>query len=293
MKEIEHLTKNQIIGYRAGTFDAHETREIGRHLLKCEVCRKSLPALTFDDFWNSVTKEREAESASLLPEKIKFSLAAFRPSLPVFSFATLVLFFGVGLTYLIFIDRTVTNLEGQINSQEPPVETAMLENKPNINIAGNSPANTQRTPAVLDKKRPSSSPSPKSTLPETNNQKNKTSVKTQSSNREIEIAAVRGSNTNSSLKPDIVNAKLSVLGNSLKLNWSKYPQAVSYSVVVSEIENNELIDEIKIEDTTETSISLKKFDPSKKYEVKVVAALPDGTLKTSKTFTFTKNSRKR
>ena len=83
MKGIEHLTKNQIAGYRAGAFDAPEKREIGRHLLKCESCRQSLPAPTFDDFWNAVMNERETEQTSTSEESelSRHSIFSFFPKI--------------------------------------------------------------------------------------------------------------------------------------------------------------------------------------------------------------------
>jgi hypothetical protein len=301
MKEIEHLTKNQIAGYRAGAFDVREKREIGRHLLKCEVCRKSLPAPTFDDFWSAVMDEQEAKIISSHSIK-RFSMSPFTPLVYAFSLAVVVLFFGAGLVYFIFLGKVNTDLNGQLNTQEQGVETAKMENKPEIKIVDKTgSANVQKTipsPQIERKTQARVGAMPqqkKLILPNAKNRRDsQMSVQTQDSNREIEIATVRSSNTNSTEKnkPDIVSAELSLIGDQLKLTWSKYPQAVGYSVVISDVESNELIDEIKSAGETDILISLQKFAPLKKYEVKVAAVLPDGTIKTSKTFTFTKNSRK-
>lgn len=300
MKGIEHLTKNQIAGYRTGAFGAREKREIGRHLLKCKSCRKSLPAPTFDDFWNAVMNEQEAEIISSHSIK-RFSMLPFTPPVYAFSLAVAVLFFSAGIVYFIFFGKVNTDLNGQFNTQKQGVETAKMENKPEINTADKTvAANVWKTvPQRVERKMPSQSSAmpqqKKPVLPDAKNRRDSlVSTKTPNNNRGIEIATVRSGNTNSldRNKPDVVSAELSLTGDRLKLAWSKYPEAVGYSVVISDAESNELIEEIKSKGETAILISLQKFELSKKYEIKIAAVLLDGTIKTSKTFTFTKNSQK-
>lgn len=293
MNEPEHLTNMEIAGYYAGTFPEREEREIGRHLLLCAQCRSLLPAPSAEVFLAALTVENETKR---LPsrEQTQFSRGRVFSPIFAFSFAVLLLFFGAGAIYFIFFNGAgAADLNAQVKSEGERVETARLENKPEINAVVINPASVQKSPAPVEKK-----PSPRAVrkliLPEKQNRKNTVPTITQSGITETErVALVRG-NTNSLTenKTDAVDAKISVSGDHLKLSWSKYPQAVRYSVTVANAEDNELIDEIKLENQTETSISLKKLKPSKKYEIRVAAVLPDGVIKTSKTFTLTKNFRR-
>lgn len=290
--EREHLTENQIAGYRARKFDIHEAREIGRHLLKCESCRGSLPSPTFDDFWNAVMSERETENIPSHKKKT-FSLAPYVQQIYAVSFAALLLFLGAGFAYFIVFNKANTDLNSQIITDGQPVETAKLENKPEIRTDESSSANIRQPIVTNDKKRHAQAVTRKMILPETKIRKDAEPTKPQKSNRGAEIATVRGNiNPLKENESGAVKADLSVYGDQLKLTWSKYQQAVEYSVVISDAESNELIDEIKLKSETETSIPLKKFERLKKYEIKIVAIFQDGTLKTSRTFTFTNNFRK-
>ena len=290
--EREHLTENQIAGYRARKFDMRESREIGRHLLKCESCRRSLPAPTFDDFWNAVMSERKTEN---IPshKKRTFSLAPFVQPIYTVSFAALLLFLGAGFAYFIFFNKANTDLNSQIITDGQPVETAKLENKPEVRISESSSANIRQPTVTNDKKRQAQAVTRKMVLPETKIRKDAAPTIPQNSNRGAEIATVRG-NTNPLKENELgaVKADLSISGDRLKLTWSNYPQAVEYSVVISDAENNEMIDEIKLKSETKTSIPLKKFEPLKKYEIKIAAIFQDGMLKTSRTFTFKRKFRK-
>lgn len=293
MNEPEHLTTNKIAGYYAGTFSECEEREIGRHLLLCEMCRSLLPTPSVEVFLAALTVENETERLPLR-RQAKFLRSSFFSPISAFSFAVLLLFFGAGVIYFIFFNGAgAADLNAQIKSEGEGIETARLENKPEINAAVINPASVQKTPAPVEKK-PSPRAVRKLSLPEKRNQKNTVPTITQSSVQETEtIASVRGStNPLTENKTDAVDAKISVSGDHLKLSWSKYPQAARYSVTVANAEDNELIDEIKLENQTETSIPLKKLRPSKKYEIRVAAVLLDGTIKTSKTFTLTKNFQK-
>ncbi|NJM52123.1 MAG: hypothetical protein HC846_01260 [Blastocatellia bacterium] len=83
MRESEHLTKSQIAGYRTGAFDALKKREIGRHLLKCESCRRSLPTPTIDDFWSAVMNEQENDQSTTSEESeiTRHSILPFFPQI--------------------------------------------------------------------------------------------------------------------------------------------------------------------------------------------------------------------
>ena len=61
MKNFKHLTKNQILAYADDSLNELESQEIGKHLLNCEICRKSLPIPTVEQFWSVIMTEREGD----------------------------------------------------------------------------------------------------------------------------------------------------------------------------------------------------------------------------------------
>lgn len=291
MKALEHLTETQIAGYFAGKFAVAETREIGRHLLLCETCRKQLPRPSENVFLTYLMDEWETENtvSRRLP---KFSAPLpLRPSFSALSFSIVLLFFCAGLLYFIFFGSANSDLNAQVNLEGIPLETALFENQPEINADENLPA-VQKTPVPLLLKKKSPTTNRKLILPESRNKRSVAIAVTRNGRREGEnIASVRGS-TNSVRENGAMGAidtRILVSGASLKLEWLKYPQAAGYSVVITDAATNNLIDEIKLESGTEIEIPLKKFEPSKKYEIRVAAVLPGGIIKTSKTFIYTKN----
>ena len=135
MKGIEHLTENQIAGYRAGTFDALEAREIGRHLLKCEACRRSLPAPTFDDFWKAVMTERETEQDST-SEKSELSQHSIVSAVPkVFGQFRGFAWSGAALIVLFSFSLLIWLNAGRQSSEEREIAQTFHSNSTESNLA--------------------------------------------------------------------------------------------------------------------------------------------------------------
>ena len=291
MKGIEHLTENQIAGYRAGTFDALEAREIGRHLLKCEACRRSLPAPTFDDFWKAVMTERETEQDST-SEKSELSRHSIVSAVPkvfgqfrgfAWSGAALIVLFSFSLLIWLNAGRqsseereiaqtfhsnsTESNL-ARVESDEgifPLPEQNSRNNKQVFSSDSNRPANSKSSqPSERQNNLSSSSQKDVSPNPATKVLKNK--PENISSTRGV-LPANCGGETS-------VETEIGLSGEAVTLKWKKIPNAIKYHLYISDDEEI-LIDEYETE--RETSYALKKpLDAAKTYQWKIIVTTEDG-----------------
>lgn len=292
MKGIEHLTKNQIAGYRTGAFDARESREIGRHLLKCESCRRSLPAPTFDDFWNAVMNERETEQTSTTEESelSRHKIFSFFPKFfgqfnaLAWSGATLIVL--VSFSLLLWLNagnrwnqesevaQTFnSNADGfnpaQIDSGErvftPPPQNSR-DVKPISSLDSNGPNNPKSSPLREPQRNLNSSL-------QTNASRN--SVRQVPADKRDNISSTRGGRLPADCGGETtVETETGLSGEAVTLKWKKIPNAVKYHLYVSDDEEI-LIDEYETEQ--ETSYTVKKsLDAAKTYNWKVVVTTEDG-----------------
>lgn len=291
MKGIEHLTKNQIAGYRAGSFDAREKREIGRHLLKCEVCRKSLPAPTFDDFWKAVMNERETEQTST-SEESEFSrnrIFSFFPKVfgqfnnLAWSGATLIVL--VGFSFLLWLnagrqwnqEREVAQTfnsntnefnPAQIDSNErvfaPPQNSGV--DKPIFSADSNTLGNPKSSPPREPQKNLNSSLKANA---------GRNSARQVPADKRDNISSTRGGISAANCGAETsVETETGLSGEAVTLKWKKIPNAVKYHLYISDDEEV-LIDEY--ETVSETSYTVKKsLDAAKTYNWKVVVTTEDG-----------------
>lgn len=292
MKRIEHLTKNQIAGYRAGAFDAPEKREIGRHLLKCESCRRSLPAPTFDDFWNAVMNERETEQTSITEESELSQHTIFSYFPKVFrqfnglawSGATLIVL--VSFSLLLWLNAgNRWNQEREVaqtfNSNSNEFNPAQIDSDERVFAPAQNSRVDEQSPS-LDSNRPANPKSPQASVwgknlnpsPEKNASRN--SARQIPAGKRDTISSTRGgvvlpadcSNETS------VETETGLSGEAVTLKWKKIPNAVKYHLYISDDEEI-LIDEY--ETKRETSYTVKKsLDAAKTYNWKVVVTTEDG-----------------
>lgn len=291
MREREHLTKNQIAGYRAGAFDARESHEIGRHLLKCESCRKSLPALTFEDFWKAMMNERESEQTSD-SEKSEFSRHSIFSSLPkgfghfggfAWSGAALIVLFSLSLLLWLNGGRQ-WNQEREIaqtfNSETPEYNAAQIESDQQISLPPAPSSRIDNQVSSSDSTRlVNSKPS------QANGRQNNLSLSSKKdesrySARKIpkdkmdNVSATRGVTPAKCGDEMAVETEVGRSGETIILKWKKIPNAAKYHLYISDDEEI-LIDEFETE--TETTFVLKRIlDPLKTYQWKIIVTLENG-----------------
>ena len=292
MKEREHLTENQIAGYRAGTFDALEAREIGRHLLKCVACRRSQPAPTFDDFWKAVMTEREIEQDST-SEKSKLSRHSIVSAVPkvfgqfrgfAWGGAALVVLFSFSLLIWLNAGRHSSEEKeiaqtfhsnatefnpAQIDSDErvvaPPSQNSRID-KPITSPGANRPVNAMPPQVSARQKNPNISPQ--------ENISGNSASKIPADKRD-NISSTRGGGLPANCGGEtFVETEISLSGEAVTLKWKKIPNAAKYHLYVSDDEEI-LVDEYETEQ--ETSYTVKKsLDAAKTYHWKVVVTTEDG-----------------
>lgn len=290
MKGIEHLTKNQIAGYRTGAFDALEKRKIGRHLLKCESCRRSLPAPTFDDFWNAVMNERETEQ-TLTTEKSELSRHTIFSYFPkVFGQFNALAWSGATLTVLVSFSLLLWLNAANRWNQEREVAQTFNSNSNEFNPAqidsGErvlAPAQNSRVAQQALSFDSNGTGNPKSS-PQREPQKNlNSSLQTNASRNSVRQIPAGKRDTISSTRGGVlpadcnnetsVETEIGLSGEAVTLKWKKIPNAVKYHLYVSDDEEI-LIEEF--ETAQETSYVMKKnLVSSKDYMLKILVTLED------------------
>lgn len=293
MREREHLTKNQIAGYRAGGFDALERREIGRHLLKCESCRRSLSAPTFDDFWNAVMTERETEQSPASEESDILPRFGFSLSKIFGSFGGLA-WSGAALVVLCIFSLMFWLSLGKESNQEREVAQTFNSEKTDFNTTQlktgeqNLSRPTQNTESDKQVFSPESNHLPaNSKIPSASGRQNNpnlsaredvsrnSAVRPYKDNQPKTISSTRGGVLPADCGGEMpVETETGLSGEAVTLKWKKFPNAVKYHLYVSDDEEI-LIDEYETE--RETSYTVKKsLDAAKTYNWKVVITTEDG-----------------
>ena len=292
MRKREHLTKDQITGYRAGAFDARESREIGRHLLKCECCRKSLPAPTFDDFWKAVMTEREDEqtSESEKPEFSRYSIVSAMPKVFgqfrgfAWSGAALIVLFSFSLLIWLNTERQSSEereIAQTFHSNSTESNPAHVESDEQIFPLPEQNSRNNKEVFSPDSNRPASSKSPQSSVRQNNlklplqKDGSRNSVRKVPKDEPNNISTTRGGVLTVNCGSETpVETEIGSSGEAITLRWKKIPNAVKYHLYVSDDEEI-LIDEYETE--LETSYVLKKpLDAAKTYQWKIIVTTEDG-----------------
>lgn len=281
MNAFEHLNSSQISGYHSGNLAAGESREVGRHLLRCAVCRGRLPLPALDEFWTAVNTEHDGtESSSPLRQPF------YRPYVEVLgnyrrlawgSMAFLVLL-SISLFILLGISRQDTGereIAKSFETENPPI-TIGREDVRELGVPSPVPpkgSDNQNSPTEQ-----------KPNAPDKPLKKQITATLSGNTSRNLAISRTRGADSKCGAETAL-EMELGSIGNSLLLKWKKFPNAAKYHLYVSD-DDEILIDEF--ETTTDTSYVLNKpLDPNKSYRWKIIITLENGQSISADSRTFT------
>ena len=284
MNAIEHLNKSQITGYYSGAFTDGELREIGRHLLRCSVCRDLLPSPAFKDFETALTTERDDLETAFRQQTVYRSYIQFlQHSRLAWSAAALVLLLSLSFIWLVISRQGTSEVAKSFESEVPvtvPGFKGSEERKvalPGSNI--NKPSSVSNNERGIDNGL---------------EKKHDRTLTTQKTNRNLGVALTRGTEAKCGTETAL-EMELGRVANSLVLKWKEFPQAAKYHVYISD-DDEILIDEFETAKQTYYILN-KPLDPNKSYKWKIVITLENGkTISadskrfTSKDFQSTQNT---
>lgn len=280
MNPSEHLTRNQIAAFSAGSLAAYESRSIGGHLIRCVECRSLLPFPNPAQVWTAITTERvisETEqgdnSPSLDSTHSQWFLGLFgkRHRLAWAGGMLLLAFSLAGLL--------ITSGSNGENAENEVVRTFELQNP--IPILNGDQANGINT--GLPDNSGTDSGVKEVNSNSTGRERVEARRKTGSRTTTRDTRTTGGINrkispTRGSISPCVVGRMIEVeLGSQksdLILRWKRVRNATKYHLYVSD-DNEILIDEFETDQ--DTSYVLKKpLDLSKGYKWKIVITLENG-----------------
>lgn len=286
MKNSQHLRKNQILAYADNSLPEVDSKEIGRHLLNCEICRKSLPIPTVEQFWSAIMTDSEGDDKSANKKNVEVSsiISGFSSSVNfnsnlIWSGATLIILISFSFLIWFSVSNSYREVAGVINNE------VTLEEKPLL------PASTSavKVPTPLDSNRVVIAPTSKQPktdapkqMPPRNNVIQKSEIK--ELNKKDKISEIRGVSTNCN-EDKGVELEFSTNKENFVFKWKKVPNAAKYHLYISD-DQEILIDEYETE--RETTFILKKpLDPLKSYKWKIIVTLENGKTLLSSSQKFT------
>lgn len=284
MNASDHLTRNQITAFSAGSLAERESREIGRHLLGCVDCRGQLPLPDPTNFWTAVMSEHDSKETTF-DDELSTSIGSHGRALVEFfskphglawGSGVLVLIMTLTLLFLLTIPED-SSFDGDVAKS---FENVPSSDRPEINAEPPSfPIAAHSNGGFLteDVKRDSQGPKPRVSVSES--RKNK---KIDAATTGTGIVAA-GNNAVSQTRGSVSKCgdagmfemEFGSLDEALLLKWKKYPGAVKYHVYVSD-EDEILIDEFETEKATSYTLT-KPLEQKKSYRWKVVITLENGT----------------
>lgn len=282
MNASEHLTRNQIAAFNAGSLAERESREIGRHLLGCMDCRGFLPLPNSTKFWTAVVSERDSQKSQVNGES-PFSIRSYSHSFVEFfskprglALSSGALVVILTLTLLLLTVPKDSGLDGEVAKS--------IENDP----ISDSPRNTVDEPrlpivvkrndnSISENRKPGFS-EPKLHVPASESRKNK---KAGNIPGRVAVAAAankavsqtRGHASHCS-DAGLFEMEFGSIEKTLVLKWKEFPNAVKYHVYISD-EDEMLIDEFETEKATSYTLT-KPLDQKKSYRWKVIITLENG-----------------
>lgn len=275
MKNFQHLTKNQILAYSNDSLNEVDSKEIGRHLLNCEICRKTLPIPTVEQFWSAILTDREGDAQSLDKKTVEVSsiMSGFSSFLNFHSnliWSGAILTVLIGFSFLIWLSVANSNREiaGVINNEGISEEKSLLPvSTPKEKVL--TPPNSNRIVIAPTPKQPKMD-APKQMSPR-NNVVNKSERK--ELNKKDQTSEIRGVSSNCNEDKGL-ELEFSTNKENFVFKWKKVPNAVKYHLYISDDEEI-LIDEFETERET-TFILKKSLDPLKSYKWKIIVTLESG-----------------
>ena len=282
MNPSEHLTRNQIAAFSAGTLAASESRIIGGHLIRCVECRGLLTLPDAGRFWTAVMGEDGLQESQANDESV-YSVPRYihaiggfftKPSGLAWSGGALVVILGLALV-LLFSASNGPGVESEVArsfESESPISLPRHDEAIGLNVvlpdyANGTNREDQPPDRVLSDQR-----SPRRRVKQTS--------KSSSDNRGA--AARLGSAPVSRTRGEISKCGTeSTLGMALEyvepdlvLRWQRVPNAVKYHLYISDDEEI-LIDEFETENSTSYLLK-KQLDPKRSYKWKVIITLENG-----------------
>ena len=280
MNVFEHLNSSQIAGYYSGNLAKGESSEVGRHLLRCSVCRGRLSVPALDEFWGAVNIEHVGtESSSLSPQPF------YRPYDEFLSIYRRLAWGGGAFVVLLTMSLLIWLSVSRQATDETEIARSSDTQNPNIALdrdrINKPPVSIPAPTTTLDKDRP---------LPGqrrdvlTNPQKKQVNVTSGNTSRNLAISPTRGPGSKCA-DGAVLEMELGTVANGLLLKWKNFPNAAKYHLYISD-DDEILIDEF--ETSTDTSYVLNKpLDPKKSYKWKIIITLENGQTVSADSRAFT------
>ena len=271
MNTSEHLTRNQIRAFSAGSLATSDSRTVGGHLIRCVKCRNLLPIPDPAQVWSAVTSEH----AFVEPREMRTSFYSQTVG-GVFSKRNRLAFAG-GM-FAVVVGLTVLFILGVSNQQSVETEVARSYElgKPAPGPTHNQPSELE---AVVSPGSESNSDVKGTNSKLTEHGLRKDSRKSNSGDVRTTSGVRRNiSHTRGAAVPCTVGRTIEVeLGSNksdLVLKWKPVSKAAKYHLYVSD-DNDVLVDEFETD--RGTSYVLKKpLDPARSYKWKIVITLENG-----------------
>lgn len=271
----EHLKISDITAFREGLLSQTEHTKAARHLVRCGDCRNLLPLPTKEEFLKALFGDHSKEIKSSTRALVKGFMARPILSLPAIRnavFASLLLLV-LGFSFLMWIQPGSSVDENlvavAIDSSEPddlhnattprPMpKDSVTPDGPTADSRSTGPdRDADRTPVLLPGRKG------------VGNKGGRRPPKKQSSQR----AEIRGSNFPCG-GTTLVDLEIRKAGDGLQLTWNKVPNAVSYAIYLSDLDER-LVDQHETADETSYLVSVP-LDSETIYRWKLIATLKNG-----------------
>lgn len=278
MKTSDHLTKNQIAAFGAGSLATSDSRTVGGHLIRCLECRSLLPMPDPAKVWTAVTTEHDFEESPQtrelpsLTQTYSHIVVGLFSKQKRFAWAGGMLAIVVGLAAL-FIFRVS-------NQQENETEMARSFELANPVSASNNNGPNEMNSAIPGS--PGSDSAVRETSPTTaegglrGRKPRPTGISTDrltTSGVKKNISTTRGATFPCTVGKTI-EVELAPLKADLILRWRPVPKAAKYHLYVSD-DSEVLVDEFETDQDT-SYVLKKRLDPAKSYKWKIVITLLSG-----------------
>lgn len=279
MNPSQHLTRNQITAFSAGSLAASESRSVGGHLIRCVECRGLLPLPNPAQVWTAITTEREIGETEQMDNSPSSDSTYSQRFIGLFgkrnrlAWAASMLLIAFSLAGLWIMSSSNGG-----NAENEVARTFELENPITTPNSDQTDEMNNRFPASSGTdsgaKEVNSVTTDRETVEarKTNSGPTSTDIRTTSGIKR-NISPTRGSTAPCAVGRTI-EMELGSQKSDLILKWRRVRNAAKYHLYVSD-DNEILIDEFETDQ--DTSYVLKKpLDPSKAYKWKIVITLENG-----------------
>lgn len=281
MNASEHLTRNHIKAYSAGSLAASETRSVGGHLIRCVECRGLLQLPDAEKFWSAVmgdVRSQELQANDKSAESVPTHSPAIgrffaRPSNLAWGGAALVVILGLALV-LLFSASNEPGVESEVArsfESESPISLPRHDEAVKLNVVLPDHAN-----GTSRKDQP---PSRVSTEPRSPGRRQAEASKSLNDKRggtagaKNRVSPTRGAASKCGTERTF-EMELGYDETHLVLKWRPVPNAAKYHLFVSDDEEI-LIDEFETESATSYLLK-QQLDSKKSYKWKVMITLKSG-----------------